>query len=105
MQNFKSSKMARNTIGTISLLLACADASALGQVSRSCRFSEIPFGLQNISARFFRAVGAPASILSLPALSSSEQAKYRIFESITTDYLRFRYLLFAMSWTFRRVSR
>jgi len=75
------------------------DASALGQLSRACRFDTIPTGLKNISVRFFYALGAPESVKTLPQLDSFHQSYYWINESLTTDYLRARYYLYAMSWT------
>jgi hypothetical protein len=80
------------------LVLTCSNASALGQVSRACRYDTIPEGLQNISARFFYAIGAPSFVKSIPQYDVTEKSHYWILESLTTDYLRARYYLFAMNW-------
>ncbi|MGW8392458.1 hypothetical protein [Pseudoduganella sp. HUAS MS19] len=101
MRHFNIDRLTRLML-IASVMLFAQNANALGQFSRSCRFSEIPFGLQNVSARFFYAVGGPEYVKTLPQKSEAEQAKYRILESLTTDYTRFRYLLFAMSWVLDR---
>lgn len=70
-------------------------ALALGQVSRACQFSTIPSELKPVAAAFFYAVGADADVLTLPAQTRNAQATKWVLESLTTDYGRVRYMLFA----------
>ena len=79
-----------------SFLFLCMDtAFALGQVSRACQFSTIPSELKPVAAAFFYAVGADADVLTLPAQTRDVQATKWVLESLTTDYGRVRYMLFA----------
>lgn len=83
-------------ISSVIIFFALAgDAFALGAVSRACRFDDIPRGTKNFAARFFYAIGAPRSVLSIPDLPSEDQREKFILEAITTDYLRARYWLYA----------
>jgi len=79
------------------LLISINDAYALGAVSRACQFSTLNTAQQIVAAPFFVAMGAPTNILTLPGKSTSEQQKYWVRESITTDYGRVRYFLYAQS--------
>lgn len=80
------------------LLLACAQqASALSGVSRACRFGDLPLGSKTVAANFFVALGADPSNLELPNAPDSVQRSKYILESLTTDYGRVRYFLYASS--------
>lgn len=79
------------------LTLAIAgDASALGAVSRACKFSTIPAALQSDAAATFFWLGAPSNVLYLPYDSYSAN-RYWVNESLTTDWLSVRYYLYAYS--------
>ncbi|MQA40661.1 hypothetical protein [Rugamonas aquatica] len=84
-------------ISIAALLIPCGDVLALGAVSRACQFSQIPTGMKNLAVRFFKAVGADDWVLSLPGKSNDIQNKYWILESLTTDYGRAKYYLYADS--------
>lgn len=80
---------------SISLLTASIfsnNALALGTFSRACQFAKIPVGMQTVAAAFFYALGAPSYVLDLP--NKLHTANF-ILESITADYGRTRYFLFA----------
>lgn len=76
-------------------MLFMNSACALSQLSRACQFYSIPTELKPVAAAFFYALGADADVLTLPAQSAQTQANKFILESLTTDYGRVRYLLFA----------
>ena len=77
--------------------LSINDVFALGAVSRACQFRSIPTALKAPAVLFFRAVGAPASVLSLPDADARTQSESWILESITTDYVETRYYLYAQT--------
>jgi hypothetical protein len=87
-------KIKLTIIGSV-LFFYMNSASALGQLSRACQFYTIPSELKPIAAAFFYALGADADVLTLPAQSAQVQATKWVLESLTTDYGRVRYLLFA----------
>jgi hypothetical protein len=79
-------------------IMLCGNALALGRVSRACNFYNIPYGLKNTAAIFFvEVVGAQPWVLELPGYSDEDQQDYWILESLTTDYIRTRYYLYAQS--------
>lgn len=83
------------------LILCClclnSSAFAIGTVSRACAFSNIPTGLKNIAAKFFVNLGADPSTLNLPNAAIDTQSRYYVLESLTTDYGRARYFLYAVA--------
>lgn len=80
------------------LLITCAQqASALSGVSRACRFADLPTLAKPVAAKFFVALGADQSNLDLPGAADSVQRGRYILESLTTDYGRVRYFLYASS--------
>jgi hypothetical protein len=80
-------------LGVWIAFIACP-ASAVDRVSRSCNFSTIPAELKPVSLLFFRAMGAPSSVMNI--LNNNEEV-YWIFESLTTDAFQVRYYLAAIS--------
>lgn len=72
-------------------------ASALSGVSRACRFGDLPTGSKTVAANFFVALGADPANLDLPNAPDSVQRSRYILESLTTDYGRVRYFLYASS--------
>lgn len=72
------------------------DASALGAVSRACKFSTIPVILQPDAAAFFYTLGAPYNVFQLPVYSSLA-SRWWINESLTVDWLSVKYYLYAYS--------
>lgn len=93
-------KKNRNVLLALSgvMLFAFAQqASALSGVSRACRFGDLPTGSKTIAANFFVLLGADPSNLDLPNAPDSVQRSRYILESLTTDYGRVRYFLYASS--------
>lgn len=88
------------------LLLTAAsfstEAFALGAVSRACKFSDIPSALKSVAGQFFVAIGGAPIAKDLPNRSLSEQATYWIMESLTTDYVRQRYYLYAETTSYTK---
>lgn len=82
--------------------LFSSKALALGAVSRACRFSDIPSSLKPVAGAFFTAIGGSSYSAVLPFTSIAEQGRYWIMESLTTDYLRTRYYLYAQNTTYER---
>jgi hypothetical protein len=74
---------------------SAVNASALGMLSRACRFDAIPSTLKAPALILFQYLGMPSSLGDLDHRSASEQQNYWILESITTDYGSLRYYLFA----------
>lgn len=79
------------------LCLESTSAIAVDGISRACPFDQIPLGTKSIAAQLLIEIGAPPSIANIPSFSISDQHKYWVLESLTTDYLRVRYWLFAAS--------
>jgi hypothetical protein len=71
--------------------------NALSGLSRACRVGDFPTGSKNIAAQFFVALGADPTNVNLPDAPDSVQRTRYILESITTDYGRVRYFLYATS--------
>ena len=89
-QNYKKFAI----VGSV-LLLHINSAYALSQFSRACQYYTIPSELKPVASAFFYALGADADVLTLPTQPADVQARKWILESVTTDYGRVRYLLFA----------
>lgn len=85
----------RLAIATLVAAFISVDAHALGAVSRACQFSTLPSFAKGIAVQFFEAMGAHPNVLSLPNESLNIQKQYWINESLTTDYLKTRYYLYA----------
>ncbi|UUZ56493.1 hypothetical protein LP419_15660 [Massilia sp. H-1] len=83
----------------VALSFGSSNANALDGVSCACRFSNLSasFGVQEVAARFFYAIGAPQSVLGLPDASLEEKKKWWVLESLTVDAARARYYLYATS--------
>jgi hypothetical protein len=77
---------------------------ALGQLSRACRFPDIPPGGQTVAALFFSKVGAPSSVMDLPNQALGETSHWWILESLTLDWGQARYYLFAANKVFYNSS-
>lgn len=90
-------KLINAAIAALLTFLISGNAYALGAVSRACQFSTLPSAVKAPAVLFFQAVGAPLSVLQLPGMSDQKQKEYWINESVTTDYIKVRYYLFAIA--------
>lgn len=79
------------------IYLVATEALALGAVSRACQFTKIPSPLRYTAGQFFASIGGDPYVAELSNKSEFEQANYWIMESLTVDWLRARYYLYAQS--------
>lgn len=88
----------------IFLFLGChlGEPAALGKITRTCNFTEIPPLSKSDVLHLSRSLGMPESLLDLGARSTDEQSRYWSLESITTDYGSLRYYLFAENRIYRK---
>ncbi len=82
-------------VAALLFLVPIKESYALGMVSRACAVSAIPPALKGPALIFFGLLGMPTRLLDLPSRAISDQQRYWIHESLTTDYGSLRYYLFA----------